>query len=322
MHSSSRASRTATAEEIPILDLALSSQSGGFASLAQKLRSACQTYGFFYVCNHGIPREISDAAFAASRRYFALPFEEKLKDKIDERFRRGFMPQGINQHAGHVPDLHESFDFMIDLPVDDPDVAAGLPLHGPNRWPSAHPWLREASEAYLVATIGLGQRLLKLFAASLSMDDEFFLRFCRKPMVAARLLHYLAQSAEDNGFGAAPHTDFGMITILAQDDVGGLEIQKRDGKWIGAPFIPDTFVVNLGDLFKIWTNDVYVSNPHRVIAPGGRERFSIPMFFNLDYRTPVQCLDVCLREGDVPKYKPTTSGDYLLGRYREVLKYD
>jgi len=112
-----------------------------------------------------------------------------------------------------------------------------------------------------------------------------------------------------------------MITILSQDPIGGLELRKRDGEWVGAPYIPGTFVINLGDLMKVWTNDIYVSNPHRVLNRSGKERYSIPTFFNLDYDTPVACLDTCQSPSNPPKYKPIKSGDYLVSRFRDVQKY-
>ena len=206
---------------------------------------------------------------------------------MDERFRRGFMPQGINQHPGYAPDLKESYEIATDLPLTDPDVIAGLPLHGPNRWPPECPWLREAAWSYFEESLALGKRLLRVFAVSLDMPPDYFLQFCTKPMVQMRLFHYPPQPpvTDDKAFGVAPHSDYGMITLLSQDPIGGLELRKRDGEWIGAPFIPGTLVINIGDLFQRWTNDVYRSNLHRVVNRTGKERYSIPTFFNLDYHT-------------------------------------
>jgi isopenicillin N synthase-like dioxygenase len=320
------APRTATAEEVPILDLSPLLAGEDLTALAATLRHACETTGFFYVEHHGVPQSVIDAVFAATRRYFDLPLDERLKMKIDDRFRRGYMPQGINQHPGYAPDLKESYELAQDLPLDDPDVVAGLPLHGPNRWPAEHPWLREAAEAYYAETLALGLRLLRVFAVSLALPEDFFLQYCRKPMVQTRLFHYPPAAPIDTAasglaaFGVAPHTDYGMITLLTQDPIGGLELQKRDGEWIGAPFIPGTFVINLGDLFKVWTNEIYVSNPHRVVNRTGRERYSIPTFFNLDYDAPVTCLPSCQSADNPPKYAPIKSGDYLVSRFRSVQK--
>jgi isopenicillin N synthase-like dioxygenase len=315
--------RAATRDEVPVLDLTGLGTGPTSAALARQLRDACVGTGFFYVANHGVPRAVIDGVFDATRRYFALPLEDRLQDRMDEKFRRGFMPQGINQHPGYAPDLKESYELALDLPLDDPDVAAGLPLHGPNRWPARHPWLRAAAEAYYDATLALGKRLLRVFAASLDLDEEFFLQFCEKPMVQTRLFHYPPQNPADadNAFGVAPHTDYGMITLLTQDPIGGLELRTRAGEWVRAPYIDGTFVVNLGDLFKVWTNDLYVSNPHRVVNRAGKERYSIPTFFNLDYHAPVACLPSCQSADNPPKYQPTTSGEYLVSRFKTVQKY-
>jgi isopenicillin N synthase-like dioxygenase len=319
----SRPPRAATEDEVPVLDLTPLNTGGDLRALAETLRQACVTTGFFYVKNHGIPAPIFDGVFGATRRYFDLPQAQRLGHRMDERFRRGFMPQGINQHPGFAPDLKESYEIGIDLPLDHPDVVAGLPLHGPNRWPAECPWLRDAAESYFNETMALGRRLLRVCAVSLGMPHDFFLQWCISPMVQMRLFHYPPQPAvtDDRTFGVAPHTDYGMITLLSQDSIGGLELRKRDGEWIGAPFIPGTLVVNLGDLFQRWTNDIYRSNPHRVVNRSGRERYSIPTFFNLDFNAEVTCLPTCQSPDNPPKHAPIRAGDYLVGRFRDVQKY-
>jgi isopenicillin N synthase-like dioxygenase len=316
------APRKASAAEVPVLDLSAWIAGGPPDALVEQLRSACTGTGFFYVAGHGVPKAVVDDVFEATRRYFALPENVRLKDKIDERFRRGFMPYGINQHAGYEPDLKESYEFALDLPMEDPDVAARRPLHGPNRWPASAPWLQPAAEAYFAQTMQVGKRLLRLLALSLEQPEDFFLQWCTKPMVQSRLFHYPPQTVDsDRALGVAPHTDYGMLTILTQDPIGGLELRKRDGEWVAAPYIPETFVVNLGDMVKVWTNERYVSNLHRVVNRTGKERFSIPTFFNLDYDTPVACLPNCQSAGNPPRHAPIKSGDYLVKRFGEVQKY-
>jgi isopenicillin N synthase-like dioxygenase len=316
------APRRASATEMPVLDLADWLAGGPIAPLAAQFKAACTNTGFLYIANHGIPRDIVDGVFDATRRYFSLPLDERLKDKIDERFRRGFMPYGVTQHPGHKPDLKESYELSVDLPLTDPDVQAGLPLHGPNRWPADKPWLQDAAEAYFAHTLALGKQLLRVFATALEQPEDFFLQWCRKPMVQSRLFHYPPQASPTSlELGAAAHTDYGMLTILAQDPIGGLELRTRGGEWVAAPFIDGTLVVNLGDMVKVWTNDIYVSNPHRVANRTGLERFSIPTFFNLDYNAPVACLPNFQSEGNPPRHAPVKSGDYLVKRFSEVQKY-
>ena len=317
-----QAPRKASAAEVPVLDMSQWLAGGSPDQLVKELYSACIGTGFFYIKGHGMPTPVIDNAFAAAQRYFALPEAERLKDKIDEKFRRGYMPYGVNQHPGYAPDMKHSFDFGTDLPLTDPDVAAGLPLHGPNKWPADKPWLREAAQAYFEHTSTIGHQLLKIFALALEQDEHFFLQWTQKPMMQSRLFHYPAQDlAGEISHGVAPHTDYGMITILAQDPIGGLELLLKTGEWIAAPYIEDTLVVNLGDLFKVWTNDKFVSNQHRVFNRTGKERYSIPTFFNLDYRTPVACLPHCVSADCPAKYEPILAGDYLVSRFRDVQKF-
>lgn len=314
--------RQASAEELPILDLGPWRAGGDIMPLVEQFKTACMNTGFFYVRNHGVAPELLQAVFDATRRYMALPMQARLADRIDERFRRGFMPIGVTQHPGRKPDRKESYELGLDLPLTDPDVVAGRPLHGPNRWPADKPWLKASAMAYFDATIALGLRLLRIFAVAVGQPEDFFLQYARKPMVQARLFHYPPQDTCTNlDLGAAEHTDYGMLTLLAQDPIGGLELRTRAGEWVAAPYVEGTLVVNLGDLVKVWTNDVYVSNPHRVANRTGRERYSIPTFFNLDYDTPVACLPQFLTPGEAPRHAPIKSGDYLVKRFSEVQSY-
>jgi len=316
------APRRASPEEMPVLDLGPWLAGGPIEPLVEQFKSACTNTGFFYVRNHGVPQRAIDRAFDATRRYMSLPMEERLRDRIDERFRRGFMPIGVTQHPGHKPDLKESYEIGLDLPLTDVDVSAGRPLHGPNRWPADKPWLEYAAMDYFNATIALGRHLLRVFAVAVGQEEEFFLQYARKPMVQARLFHYPPQQSFTNlELGAAAHTDYGMLTILSQDPIGGLELCLRSGEWVAAPYVEGTLVINLGDLVKVWTNETYVSNPHRVANRTGRERYSIPTFFNLDYDTPVACLPQFMPADGPPRHAPISSGAYLVQRFASVQKY-
>ena len=315
--------RPATREDVAVLDLTPLTEGRDLTELAKELDHACRTIGFFYVENHGIPEDVLTNVFAATKRYFDLPLTERMAHKMDDRFRRGFMPQGINQHPGYAPDLKESYEVGVDLPLTHPLVVAELPLHGPNKWPADMPWLREAAEAYFMSAWALGERLLKVFARALGVEEGYFLQYCKTPMVQARLFHYPPQEttpSEDAGFGVAPHTDYGMMTLLSQDPIGGLELRTRGGEWVSAPYIDGTLIINLGDLLRRWTNDIYVSNPHRVVNRSGKERYSIPMFFNLDFDAHVACLPTCQSPDNPPKHEPILSGDYLQSRFRDVQK--
>jgi isopenicillin N synthase-like dioxygenase len=306
--------RAADAREVPVLDLAPLNAGQSLDALAAELDRACRDIGFFYIRNHGIPEHVLDGAFAASRRYFTIPIADRRAHVPDGRFKRGFLPY---EDRARGVFLKNTYEIGLDLPLDDPAILAGLPMHAPNWWPPELPWFREAAEAYYDAGLALGKRLLRLLALALDLDPNFFLRFLSKPVVNMPLFHYPPQPAsEAAALGTHEHTDFGMLTILAQDPIGGLEVRKRDGEWVGAPYIPGTLVVNIGDLIQRWTNDVYVSTPHRVANRSGRDRYSIPMFINLDYDTPVECIPTCCSPDRPPRHAPTTSGDYLVGRFQ------
>jgi isopenicillin N synthase-like dioxygenase len=318
--------RRASAEELPIIDLSAADEQ----AIADQIRAACLSTGFFYVTGHGVGAPLADA-FAATREYFALPRAVLARHERDPVFRRGLQLVGSTRHPGRAPDLKESFDLGVDLPLDHPTVQRGVPLHGPNFWPptaDVGPAFRERVEAYMEAVSRLGHRLLGAFALSLGVERDFFQRHTDNPMVQMRLFHYPPEPPpefqEEPGAGAAPHTDFGMITLLAPDPIGGLEVRKSDGEWIAAPYVKGALVINIGDIFQRWTNDVYVSNQHRVVNPPDQPRHSIATFYHLDHDTPIRCIPTCVQGGGSDgtvggtKYEEIQYIDYLVSRFNAV----
>ena len=305
-----------TCGEIPILDMSPLVDGDNIQELAKELRSACKDIGFFYAVNHGVSNTVITNAFAASRRFFDQPLEWRMQVHKD-RFHRGYLPLGTTKYPGKPADLKDSFDIGVDLPLTHPDVEGGLPLHGPNQWPVAQ-WFKEPAELYFSAVKSFGFKLLLLFAKSLDLEDDFFLRHYDNPTILMRMLHYPPQSEaqEEGSIGALAHTDYGVITVLAQDPLGGLELERRDGSWIKAPYIPGTFVVNIGDLMGRWTNDVYRSNKHQVINRLGLERFSIPFFFNPNHRSVIECIPTCKTLKRPARYPPVVAGEYIANKIR------
>lgn len=267
---------------VPVLDLTPLLAGGNVDQLVHELKSACLDTGFFYVVGHGIPQSVIEELFNEARSYFSQPQDQLRQDEMDQRFRRGYVPFGTSKHPGSEVDLKEAFAWGLDCPFDDEDVQKGKPLHGPNKWPSGPIQLRSAAETCSQAFSSLGMRLLELLALSLQLDRDHFQGMFQKPCTTNRVVHYPPQTVMREGqFGATEHTDFDLLTVLAQDPIGGLEIRRRDGEWLAAPFIPGSLVINIGDLCRMWTNDVYVSTPHRVINRTGRERFSAVTFLYL-----------------------------------------
>jgi isopenicillin N synthase-like dioxygenase len=207
-----------------------------------------------------------------------------------------------------------------DLPLDDPDVVAGKPLHGPNQWPSALPELRIAMSDYYRTLSGIAHDLLKIFALGLDLPEDSFSRHFKKPMNQFRVMHYPPQEPTDTSghVGVRPHTDAGAFTLLYQDPVGGLEILSLDGDWILVPPVPESFVVNIGEMMKVWTDGVFAATPHRVINRSGQERYSMPFFANPDYDAVIAPILKNPAAKDHPHFatsvdrsRPTTSGEIL-----------
>ena len=310
-------------DEVSILDLS-GVRSGSLPErdrVVQTLRGYLEDIGFLYVSGHGVPTESVAAVRAASKRFHALPLEEKLKIKLDRNF-RGYIPINtstiVTSSVATVrkPNQSESLMIMHEVAADDPAAIAGEPLQGPNQWPDAAllPGFRATIEAYVRQMTGVARTMAGLIADALGVATESIVRHFEKPTTFLRLLHYPTQPEEEGLFGSAPHTDYGFITLLAQDDVGGLEVRNKAGVWVPVPPIPDTFVMNVGDILTRWSNDRFVSTPHRVINRSGRERYSQSFFFDPAMSSVIAVFPACIPAGQDAKYPPVIYGDYLMER--------
>jgi isopenicillin N synthase-like dioxygenase len=316
-----------SATNLPVIDIGglRSDQRADRQAVGARLREACLDKGFFYIRNHGISEELARAVFAEAAGFFALPAAEKaLLDKARSGANRGYEPlKGQTLEAGAPPDLKEGFYIGPEHAADDPRVLAGRFNHGPNQWPQNRPEFRRSMEAYFAAMLDLGHCLMRGVALSLDLPEDHFAAFCTDPMATLRLLHYPPQPADADPAqkGAGAHTDFGGLTLLRQDDVGGLQVwdQSTEG-WIHADPLPGTYVVNLGDMIARWTNDRYRSTLHRVLNASGRERYSIPFFYVGRFDHMVECLPTCLQPGEQPKYPATTVEAHLQDMYRRTYK--
>lgn len=305
-----RVARSISEDELPILDI-----SRDPAGVARALNTACEDVGFFYITNHGVAAELLRLVFMQSARFHAQPLAQKERLAINA-FHRGYIgASSYRLNEGLKPNLSESLVMMHELAPDDPELVAAKPLQGPNQWPDL-PEFRDTMLAYAAAMEELGRRLFVLFAKALDLPDDYFARSFDKPTTFLRLLHYPPQpeASSENQFGSAPHTDYGAITMLAQDDTGGLHVRHRSGDWIAATPIPGAFVVNVGDVMARWTNDRYVSTEHRVLNTGGGHRYSVPFFFDPNMDVTIDCLATCKSANAASKYPPVRYGDYLLSR--------
>ncbi|SON56923.1 2-oxoglutarate-dependent ethylene/succinate-forming enzyme [Hartmannibacter diazotrophicus] len=310
-------------ERLPVIDLsplvtaAPQARNAALKAVADAIGAAARGPGFFYVTGHGIPDDLIEAVFGRSADFFALPREDKAPLSIEKSpHNRGYVGLlGEKLDTAKPADLKEAFNIGLDLAPDDPRIERGEPFRGVNVWPQ-DPAFRETMLAYYEAAWNVGRLLHRAIAIDLGMPEDFFEDKLDQPMAVLRLLHYPPHpaGAEEGQLGAGEHTDYGNITLLMTDDVGGLEVRRRDGTWLKAPPMPGNFVCNIGDCLMRWTNDVYVSTPHRVLNSGGRERYSVAFFLDPNPDADVACLPTCLEAGSTAKYPPVTGADYLKQR--------
>jgi isopenicillin N synthase-like dioxygenase len=310
---------------LPVIDIAdlHDASPARLEGLAAELRAACRDKGFFYVIGHGIDPALQAEVFEQARQFFAQPQAHKLAiDKRHSPANRGYEPlRGQVLEAGTPPDLKEGFYIGPEMAAEHPAVQAGRFNHGANQWPATLPQLRSVTLRYLDEVTLLAERLMGLLALSLHLPRDHFAAYCRDPLTTLRLLHYPPQPANpqpgEKGCGA--HTDFGGLTLLLQDDNGGLQVWDRhSGDWLQAEPVAGSYVVNLGDMIARWTNDLYRSTRHRVVNASGRERYSIPFFYsgNPDHR--VECLPGCLTAGETPRYPTVTVEEHLRAMYQRT----
>ena len=303
--------------EIPLIDIA---RFADHAGLGRALGAAARDTGFFVITGHGIAPAMIDAVFAQSQRFFATDPETKAALSIRRAGNnRGYVALGEERLDASKPgDVKEAFNIGWDLPADHPDVIACKPFRGVNVWPGEQqlPGFRATMLAYFDACHRLGLRLHRALAHDLGAAENFFDDKLDQPLATLRLLHYPPRPDrfEPGQTGAGEHTDYGNLTLLATDDAGGLEVRTRDGQWVSPPSIPGALICNIGDCLMRWTNDVYVSTPHRVVNPVGRERFSVAFFLDPNPDAVVSCLPSCATPERPARYRPTTGADYLKSR--------
>lgn len=270
--------------------------------LVTAIDAACTEIGFFVVTGHGVESQVDDV-FDAARILFALP--EASKEALAMIDREGF-----------VPAHHRKLDAAIrGAPAEYYDVGTGRG----QRWPRADdlPAFRAVVTRYQQAVLGVAADLLRALATALDLVPSFFAERMHDPQCFLRMFHY---EPGDDALDAKPavltdpHTDYGLITLLATDGVPGLEVRPLGGTWTTVDAPARSLIVNLGDMLARWTNDRYVSTPHRVTTPPSRHRYSVPFFVNPDPATTVSCLPACVTQDRPCRYVPVTAGEFLAER--------
>lgn len=325
---------------LPVVDI------GAFASgldhrtdaaldAARTIDRTCRELGFFLVVGHGVRDTTKQALLAAMRDFFARPTSEKELIAISRSaHHRGYVGmeaeslEGALGDGGDIAgyragDLKETIDSGIEHGPDHPEVVAGTPLHGPNQWPD-RPGFRLAWQNYFDEITEAHLRVQRGVALALDLEPTYFEDLDGETMLHLRMLHYPPSdrvTPAPGQMGCGTHTDYGTVTLLADDGVGGLQVQQRSGEWIDVVVPDEHLVVNLGDLMAIWTNDRYVSNPHRVVNPRGRDRYSIPLFVTPPFHARIECLPTCSSPDVPPRHAPLVAGPYLLSRFDGTHSY-
>jgi isopenicillin N synthase-like dioxygenase len=307
-------------EAIPVIDISALRDNSDPVGVAQKLHAASQNLGFIYISGHGIPDAVVQDARNTAYDFFRSPESQKSAVSVSPEHRGWIGHGGAKMQDDAKADLKESF--IWGLEDNDGITPQDHPLRGANKWPGFLPQLQACSMDYFQHAHAVAHHLMRGFALGLMLDENFFLQTASRPLSRASYVYYPAQaaSAGKDQFGVGPHTDFGVLTVLCQDSVGGLQVQDINGDWIEAPPIDGTLVVNVADLLSRWTGGAYKSTPHRVVNSSGRERLSLVLAFDPDPETLIDARAI-FDTAEVEAEEPITCGDYLVWRFNKAFAY-
>ena len=320
-------------ENLPVIDISSLINNKDIKQVAQQINEACRHYGFFYIKGHGISEILQQQLIEISQAFFELPEEQKMQISMDKGGRawRGFFPVKGELTSGK-PDLKEGVYFGEELPSTHPKVIAKTPMHGQNLFPSEFPELKPVVLEYIEKLTELAHHLMRGISFSLGLKENYFEEnFTYNPLTLFRIFHYPPTNSKaklEAPWGVGEHTDYGMFTILKQDEVGGLQV-KSNKQWIKAPYVKGTFVCNIGDMLDKLTEGYYVSTPHRVLNETGKERYSFPFFFDPNFDAPIKNIDLSHLSNkattQVTRWDETnlhefkgTYGDYILNKVSKV----
>ncbi len=301
-----------TDQTIPLLDWSRFADGRDRDGFVQDLGRACRDTGFFLLQNHGIDAGLIDRVFATGDRFFALPEADKapLDLRINQQNRgwSAFGAENLDDSNPDQVDRKEAFNVGLDLAPDDPRILNKEPFRGVNIWPDV-PGFRDATLDYFSAVQTLSTELHRAIALDLGLDEHHFAKMIDQPLATLRLLRYPPATGKAGEIGAGAHTDYGSVTLLATDGEPGLQVRPRGGDWIDVPHVDGALIVNIADCLMRWTNDIYVSTPHRVLPPRNTRR-SIVFFFDPNPDAIIHALPGT----GTPKYPAVSGADYLRSR--------
>ena len=304
---------------IPVVDIQPLRDGSDPKGVAKLLHEASQKLGFIYIKGHGIPEEVIDSARAGAYEFFGQTESVKADVKVTAKHRGWLGQGGAKMKDGAKADLKESFIWGHE---DDDRALMDHDLRGENIWPAELPHMSQQAMAYFQHAHKVAHHLMRGFALGLDLDEDFFLKTASRPLSRASYVYYPAQPADlgSSQFGVGPHTDFGVLTVLCQDSVGGLQVEDASGDWIQAPPIEGTLIVNVADLLSRWTDGAYKSTPHRVVNSSGKKRLSIVLAFDPNPETVIDAKDVFGNQ-HVSQETATTCGEYLTWRFEKAFAY-
>ena len=311
---------------VPILDLTADDD-----TLAPFLNDICTDVGFFQIVGHGVDPAVEERMWETMRRFFDLPGAEKQTLRAQgEPY--GYIPvnaESLSRSLGTAApgDVKESINLgPMQAPthaISDPDEQS---VYTPNRWPAALPEMARVCADYYQEMTYLAERILRLFALALELPADYFDPMIDHAPSALRAINYpeIDQPLALGQIRAGEHTDYGLLTILRQDAVGGLQVLDRDDQWVDVPSVPGGYVVNIGDLMQRWTNNRWQSTLHRVVNPvegsaSAARRQSVPFFFNANWDAEVSCLPSCLGENGQARFEPVLAGPHLMKKFRQTV---
>ena len=318
--------------EIPVIDISNFSRGDEKARVAivDAVRDACERVGFLVITGHGVPEDTIACAFKVARTFFARPADYKQRIKRPgpgiSRGYNSLASQSLGRTMGNAapPDLMESLGFGPIEIGDGPYWREGYgPTHfHPNLWPDDIHGFREAVSDYWSAMEDLSTLLMRIFALSLDLDENYFVSRSDRHVTNMRINYYPAQldEPEKNQLRAGAHSDYGAFTLLRGENApGGLQVLRRGGDWADVPMVEGGYIINIGDLLMRWTNDRWVSTIHRVVNPPDEvrrstDRMSIAFFFVPNHDVEVSCIETCMSDDSPPRYEPTTAGGHWRGK--------
>lgn len=309
--------------QIPIIDFSrfLDGTSNERRAVADEIIHACELIGFFYLTGHGVSADLRSKIFQRSDQFFHLPAEEKYALQATEEWNRGYVFGGGREKLDANSRTFEQYRIQHEFEPGDPDLALADPMFQPNRWPPQIHGFDTDCIDYYDAMAHLGRRLLNAFAIGLDLPEDRFDRYFRKPICQISLMYYpaLPEGVSHEVKNLSAHTDEGPVVILAQGEIGGLEVKTPDGRWLAAPPVPNAFTVNIGNMMMWWSNGRFKSTLHRVRNTSRQERFSVPFFWNADPEVIVEPLAELAERDGASRFPPVKVGPLLSRFYKSAI---